>query len=151
MEISLARIHTYPHCCCCAACIRFGALFSRQRSFRFLYCNIYEVCIFNLGVVRWCLTLSFPCAWYQKTRRAPLRARCLLLLLILAAGSIERRRAVCGITFKVSCNGAETKKDFVPIRTRKSPAASKTHPHQKAFFYLWELPVWTCELDPHER
>ena len=27
VEISLACIHTYPHCCCCAACIRFGALF----------------------------------------------------------------------------------------------------------------------------
>ena len=39
VEISLACIHTYPHCCCCAACIRFGALFSRQYSFCFPYCD----------------------------------------------------------------------------------------------------------------
>ena len=37
-EISLACIRTYSHCCCCVACIRFRALFSRQRSFCFLYC-----------------------------------------------------------------------------------------------------------------
>ena len=42
-------------------------------------------------------------AWYQKTRRVLLRARCLVLLLR------ERRCAVCGITLKISCNGAETK------------------------------------------
>ena len=40
VEISLACIHTYPHCCFCAACIRFGALFSCQRSFCFLYCDM---------------------------------------------------------------------------------------------------------------
>ena len=48
VEISLACIHTYPHCCCCVACIRFGALFSRQRSFFcFLYCDVYTPkCVF---------------------------------------------------------------------------------------------------------
>ena len=49
VEISLACIHTYPHCCCCAACIRFGALFSRQRSFCFLYCDTRYVCISGFG------------------------------------------------------------------------------------------------------
>ena len=62
VEISLACIHSYPHCCCCAACIRFDALFSRQRSFCFLYCDTRYLCISGFGVVRWCLTLSFPSA-----------------------------------------------------------------------------------------
>ena len=61
VEISLACIHAYPHCCCCVAGIRFGALFSRQRSFFcFLYCDIYIICISGFGAVRWCWTLSFP-------------------------------------------------------------------------------------------
>ena len=47
--------------------------------------------------------------WYHKTRRVMLHARRLLLLLLLAAESKERRLAVCGITFKLSSNGAETK------------------------------------------
>ena len=41
--------------------------------------------------------------------------------------------------------------DFVPIRIRKNPAASNTHPHQKSVFYLWKLPIWTCELDPTQK
>ena len=67
----------------CAACIRVGAVFSRQRSFFF---NTV-ICISGFGVVRWCLTLkNFSVgAWYQKTRRVLLRARRLLLLLLLAA------------------------------------------------------------------
>ena len=59
VEISLACIHAYPHCCCCVACIRFGALFSRQRSFSAFSTVIY-ICISGFGAVRWCLTLSFP-------------------------------------------------------------------------------------------
>ena len=51
-------------------------------------------------------------AWYQKTRCALLRARRLLLLLFLAAVSRERRCAVCGITFIISCNGTERKERF---------------------------------------
>ena len=42
------------------------------------------------------------------------------------------------------------KNDFVPIRTRKNPAAYETHPYQKPFLDLWKLPARTCELDPHE-
>ena len=61
MEISLACMHTYPHCWCCAACIRFGALFSCQRSVCFLYCDTSYICISGFGV-QWCLTLSFPSA-----------------------------------------------------------------------------------------
>ena len=81
-----------------------------------------------------------------------LRARCLLLLLLLAADSKDRRCAVCGITFKITCNRERKQNNlFVPVRTRNNPAASNTHPHQKAFFHLWKLPLWTCELDPHER
>ena len=82
VEISLACIHTYPHCCCCAACIRFGALFSRQRSFCFLYCDMYlrfRGCPVVLDIE---LSVS---AWYQKNRRVLLCARRLLLLLLRAA------------------------------------------------------------------
>ena len=80
-----------------------------------------------------------------------LRARCLLMLL-LAADSKELRCAVCGITFQITCNmELKQKNDVVPIRIRKNPAAFKTHPHQKSFFYLWKLPIWNCELDPYER
>ena len=69
------------------------------------------------------------------TRRALLRARCLVLLLR------ERWCAVCDITLKISCNGAETKDDLVPIRTRRNPAAAKTHQQRKkALFCLWKLP-----------
>ena len=80
VEIGLACIHTYSHCCC-AACIRFGALFRRQRSF-FLYCGMhlrFRGCPVVLDIE---LSVS---AWYQKTRRVLLRARRLLLLLLLAA------------------------------------------------------------------
>ena len=65
--ISLDRIHTYPYCCCCTACICFGALFSRQRSFCFLYCDMYlrfPGCPVVLD------TELYVSAWYQKTRRA---------------------------------------------------------------------------------
>ena len=67
VEVSLACIHIYPHCCCCAACIRFGALFSRQRSFCFIYCDMY-LCFRGCPVV---LGIElYVSAWYQKTRRA---------------------------------------------------------------------------------
>ena len=48
-------------------------------------------------------------AWYHKTRRVLLLAMRLLLLPLLTAESKERRLAVCGITFKLTSNGAEIK------------------------------------------
>ena len=78
VEIGLACLHTSSQCCC-AACIRFGALFSRQRSF-FLYCDMYlrfRGCPVVLDIE---LSVS---PWYQKNRRVQLRARRLLLLLLL--------------------------------------------------------------------
>ena len=51
----------------------------------------------------------FVSAWYHKTRRVLLHARRLLLLLLLSAESKERRLAVCGISFKLTSDGAETK------------------------------------------
>ena len=47
-------------------------------------------------------------ALYHKPRRVLLRAKRLLLLLVLTAEGKERRLAVCGITFKPAKNGAET-------------------------------------------
>ena len=67
VDINLACIHTYPHCCSCAACIRFGVLFSRRRSFC-LQCDMYlrfRGCPVVLDIE---LCVS---AWFhEKTRRA---------------------------------------------------------------------------------
>ena len=87
-------------------CVRFGALFSGQRSFGFLCCDTrmylrFRGCPVVLGIE---LSVS---AWYHNTRRVPLRARRLLLLLRLTADK-ERRLAVCSITFKLASNRAET-------------------------------------------
>ena len=77
-----------------------------------------------------------------------LRARCLLLLLLLAADSREWLRcAVCDITFKITCNmKRKQQNDFVPIRTLKNPAASKTHMKNQVFIYensLYGPTSWT--------
>ena len=138
--------------CYCAACIHFGALFSRQRSF-FLYCDMYlrfRACAVVLDI-----ELSVR-AWCQKTRHALYCCArgvfCCCCFLEQTAESGSVRCAVCGISFKITyIMERKQKKDFSPIRTRKNPAASNIHPHQKAIFYLWKLPMWTCELDPHER
>ena len=69
VEISLACIHTYPHCCCCdACCIRFDAQFTRQRGF---FCSLYcDICFRFRGCpVVLDIELSVS-AWYQKTQRA---------------------------------------------------------------------------------
>ena len=82
VEIGLACIRMYSQCCC-AACIPFGALFSRQRSL-FLYCDMYlrlRGCPVVLDIE------PSVSAWCQKTRRVLLRGRRLLLLLLLAAES----------------------------------------------------------------
>ena len=122
----------YPHCCCCAACIRFGALCSCQRSFCFLYCDTRYICISGFGVVRWCLTLSLPSAHgTRKTRRVLLRARCLVLLLLR-----ERRCAVYGITLKISCNGAETKERLCQSEHEGIPPLPK-HTSIKNHFFIY--------------
>ena len=82
-----------------------------------------------------------------------LRARCLLLLQLLAADSREWLRcALCGITFKITCNmERKHENDFVPIRTRKNPAASKTRPHQKVFFLYMETPYMDLRAGPTRK
>ena len=58
----------------------------------------------------WARVLGGQTGWLSEpTRRVLLRAKRLLLLLLPTAESGERRRAVCGITFKITSNGAETK------------------------------------------
>ena len=79
-------------------------------------------------------------AWYQKTRRAQLRARCLLLLLLFATDSGERRCAVCGITFKISCNGAETKERFCANQNTKESRRIQNTSTSKIFFSFMETP-----------
>ena len=83
-------------------------LFSGQRSFGFL-CGDTRIYLRFRGCSVVLDIELFVSAWYHKTRRVLLRARRLLLLLPLTAKSKERRLAVCGITFKLASNGAETK------------------------------------------
>ena len=86
-------------------------LFSGQRSFVFLCCDTRMYLRFRGCPVVLDIELSVS-AWYHKTRRVLLRARRLLLLLLLTAESKEWRLAVCGITFKPASNGAEAKYRF---------------------------------------
>ena len=83
-------------------------LFSGQRSVVFLCCDTRMYFRLRGCPVVLDIELSVS-AWYHKTRRVLLRARRLLLLLLLTAESKERRLAVCGITFKLASNGAETR------------------------------------------
>ena len=107
-------------------CVRFGALFSGQRSFGFLCCDTRMYLRFRGCLVVLDIELSVS-TWYHKTRRVLLRARRLLLLLLLAAEA-----AVCSIIFKITCNGAKQNNDFVPMRTPDNPEALKTHPLENA-------------------
>ena len=83
VEVGLACIHTCVLALLLFRGIRFGALFCRQHSF-FLYCDMYlrfRGCLVVLDIE---LSVS---AWYHKTQRVLLRARRLLLLLLLTAES----------------------------------------------------------------
>ena len=133
MEISLACIQTSPHCCCCAACFRFGALFlaSAASAFSTVIPGIYVSPV--SGVLDIELSVS---AWYQKTRRALLRVRCLLLLLLLVADSRERERRC----FKISCNGAETKERFCANQNTKESRRIQNTPASKINFSFMETP-----------
>ena len=79
-------------------------------------------------------------AWYQETRRALLRAWCLLLLLLLAADSREGRCAVCGITFRISCNGAEAKERLCANQNRKESRRIQNTPTSTSKFVYLETP-----------
>ena len=83
-------------------------LFFGRRSFVFLCCDTRVYRRFRGCPVVLDIELSVS-AWYHKTRRALLRARRLLVLLLLTAESKGRRLAVCGIMFKPAANGVETK------------------------------------------
>ena len=83
----------------CRLLYSFGALFSRQRSFCFLYCDMYlrfRGCPVVLDIELYGRMVS-----EASTCTVLLRTRCLLMLLLLAADSKEWRCEVCGITFKI--------------------------------------------------
>ena len=73
----------------------FSILFSVQRSFVFLCCDTRMYRRLRGCPVVLDMDLSVS-AWYHKTRRVLLRAKRLLLLLLLTAESKERQLAVCG-------------------------------------------------------
>ena len=77
----------------------------------------------------------FVSAWYQTTPRVLLRARRVLLLLLLAA---ERGGVRCEA--QLSKFHVKQNKDFVQIRTRKTLAAFKRYPHKRAFCLFTETP-----------
>ena len=116
----------------CAACIRFGALFSRQRSF-FSYC---DMCLRFQGFpVVLDVELSVS-AWYQKTRRVLLRARRLLLLLLLLLLLAAASGGVRHNFFFSKLHAMERNKITILCQSKhqKNSAASKTHPLENACF-----------------
>ena len=108
----------------CRFCIRFGALFSRQCSFCFLYCDMYlrfRGCPVVLDIE------DYVSAWYRKTRRARYARE--VSSDAATSGSRQQGEAVCCLrhTFKKSMqHGAET--------TDNNPAESNTHSHRKHVF-----------------
>ena len=72
-------------------------------------------------------------AWYHKTRRVRMRARHLLLLLLLTTESKERWLVVCGITFKPASIRAETI-SCQSEHQKKSPHPK--HPRLKNHFII---------------
>ena len=132
----LAQLLPLRRLCTCWCSI----LFSGQRSFVILCCDTrMYVRLWGCPVV---LDIElFVSAWYHKTRRVLLRARRLLLLLLLSAESKERRLAVCGITFKLASNGAETKYRFLANQHQKIPPHSK-HPRLKQRFFRSRNPMY---------
>ena len=84
-------------------------------------------------------------AWYQKARRALLRARCLVLL------QRERRCAVCGITLKISCNGAETKERFCANHNTKESRRVQNTPTSKSIFLFMETPCVDLRVGPTRK
>ena len=112
MEIGLACIHTYVYTRTAAAAppvyvlLLYTIFWPAQLRLSLLDTGMYRR--FRGCPVVLDIELSVS-AWYHNTRRVLLRARHLLLLLLLTAESKERWPAVCGITFKPASNGAETK------------------------------------------
>ena len=110
-------------------------LFSGQRSFVFLCCDTRMYLRFRGCPVVLDIELSVS-AWYHKTRRVLLRARrLLLLLLLLTAESKERRLAVCGISFKLASNGAETKITISCQSEHEKIPPHPKHPRVKKHFF----------------
>ena len=151
VAISLGCIHTCPHCCCRAACgIRFGALFSRQRSFCFLYCDMYlrfRGCPVVLDIE---LCVS---AWYHKTRCALLRSRCLLLA--AASCGSQQRAAVCGVrqNFQNYMQyGAETKEPFCANENTKTSRSIQSTPStSRRIFSFVETPCMDLRAGPTRK
>ena len=93
-------------------------------------------------------------ARYQKTRRALLRASCLLLLLLLAADSRERRCAMCGITSKSTGDVAETKERLCANQNTKESRRIKHIPTYIYLVYIYiymEAPHMNLRAGPHMK
>ena len=84
----------------------------------------------------------------ESTCTVLLRARCLLLLLLLAADSKERRCSVCGITFKITSNMERKQKNDLgqSEHERIPPHPKHTHIKKHLFIYgnsLYGPASWT--------
>ena len=69
-----------------------------------------------------------------------LHARCLLMLLLRAADSKERRCAVCGITFKITCNMERKQERFCANQNTKESRRIQNTPTSKNIILFIETP-----------
>ena len=139
VEIGLACIHTYQGMYNILALLLLlrrlctfwcSILFSGQRSFVVLCCDTRMYLRFRGCPVVLDIEL-FVSAWYHKARFALLRARRLLLLLLLTAESREHRAAACDVRHNVQ-TGVKWSRNKITIsrqsntrkfrRTQNSPA-----------------------------
>ena len=101
--------------CCCAACIRFGALFSRLRRF-FLYCELYlrfRGCPVVLDIELF------------RDRMVSKDSTCTAARVFCCCCFLEQPAAACGINFKIACNGVKQINDFGAIRTPENDDFSR--------------------------
>ena len=73
----------------------------------------------------------------ESTCTVLLRARCLLLLLLLAADSKERRCSVCGITFKITSNMERKQKNDLGQSEHERIPPHPKHTHIKKHLFIY--------------
>ena len=73
----------------------------------------------------------------ESTCTVLLRARCLLLLLLLAADSKERRCSVCGITFKITSNMERKQKNDLGQSEHERIPPHPKHTHSKKHLFIY--------------
>ena len=125
-------------------CIRDSYTIFCQRSFVFICCDTRMYRRFRGCPVVLDIELSVS-AWYQKTRRALLRARCLVLRLPMRLCAVSR------ITLQISCHGAETKERFCANQSTKESRRGQTTPTSKSIYLFMETPYMDLRAGPNRK